>query len=331
MEVFEFEDMEQRMIDFFKQDIKLYSVGFDQIDPFYQFIPSGVTDITGYPYSGKTLVLNELLYNLTEKNGMKNLLHLPDSGKPEEVVAHLIHKDSGKTFDKRYPNVIQEKDISQAVYSIISRFKILKTLKDKNGRMQRPTPYDFWEFAIKEGYHTASIDSWNYMKHEGTGTDYLRDVLSYRNELADLNPIHLFTIIHPPKPTEKNFNAQGKLKPPDIYDLMGGSEWANNARNVISVHKEEKEGIEYDWYFQKIKPRMVGKTGMTTLNFDIPLQKFYTAEYGKRVYAFGESEEIEVIKPDGGMKNWTEEEEKSLLDSSNFEHSNEEIKGKLKS
>lgn len=304
MRLLGFEDLEERMIKFLKEDVKLYSIGHVDIDQHYKFLPSGVTDITGYPYSGKTLFLNELLWNITEANGLKNILHLPDSGKPEEVIAHLIQKETGKTFDKRYPNIIQEKEVLPALYSITDKFKLLELEKDKKQRLIRPTPKELWEFAIKEGVNTCSIDSWNYMKHEGSGHEYLADVLSYRNELADGNKIHFFTIIHPPKPTKTNYDDRGKLKAPDIYDLMGGSEWANNSRNCISVHKETKESDEYDIYFQKIKPRIVGKTGMITLNFDITLQKYYTIQGSKRVYGNGKEDDYEPIMPDGGLPNF---------------------------
>jgi len=312
MRVLKFEDLEEKMIKYLKEDIKLYSIGFSPIDNHYKFLPSGVTDITGYPYSGKTLIANEILFNLTKKHGIRHLLHLPDAGKPEEVISHLIQKETGKTFDKRYQNLIQESEVSPALYRIVEKFNILELEKDRKGRLQRPTPKEFWEYAIENNYSTATIDSWNYMNHVETGPGYLADVLSYRNELADLHKIHFFTIIHPSKPTKENFNAQGNLKPPDIYDLMGGSEWANNARNVISIHKEEKEGIEYDIYFQKIKPRIVGKTGMITLEFDIKLQKFYYPDFGKRVYAFDQMEDIETIQPDGGMSNKFEDHENNI-------------------
>jgi hypothetical protein len=319
MKALKFEDLEERMINFLKEDIKTYSTGHLELDNLYKFISSGVTDVTGYPYMGKTLVLNEILWNVTMKTGSKNLLHLPDSGKPEEVIAHLIQKDSGKTFNKGYENTIKEEEILSTLARVTEHFHILQLEKSKDGRLSRPTPYEFWEFAVREGYNTASIDSWNYMNHKSSGTDYLADVLSYRNELADRHKCHFFTIIHPKNPTKENYDSNGNLKPADGYCLMGGSEWNNNARNIISVHKESKEGSEYQVHVMKTKPRIVGKTGVAILNFDIKFQKFWTADEGKRLYAFGEMEQFikeEVFNPTGGMPkgtDWTDEQlEKGL-------------------
>lgn len=276
------DEMQNRMIDFLNEEVQLYSTGFFLINQNYQFLKGNCTDITGYPYSGKTLFLMEILFNLSVEHGMKHLLHLPDSGKPEEVIATLIQKKTGKTFDKRYPNLIEEAEIMREINWIHEHFQILQYQK-------RPTPFEFWDYAATLDVQTASIDSWNYMRHEGEGTKYLAEVLSYRNELAEKSNKHFFTIIHPRNPTANDYNANGGLKAPDVFNLMGGSEWNNNGKNIIVVHKEDKEGLEFDIYFRKIKPRIVGKTGMISLNYDISRQKFYEIDHkGNRIFAFGE-------------------------------------------
>ena len=42
-----------------------------------------------------------------------------------------------------------------------------------------------------------------------------------------------------------------KLKEPSTFDLMGGSEWNNNGKNIIVVHKQEREGIEYEIHIKE--------------------------------------------------------------------------------
>ncbi|MFB5616608.1 MAG: hypothetical protein ACE5RS_05655, partial [Nitrosopumilus sp.] len=93
----------------------------------------------------------------------------------------------GKTFDKRYDNVIDESEIIKCITWINEHFKILKSDK-------RPTPYEFWEYSAKLDVQTAAIDSWNYMKHEKEGTSYLADVLSFRNEFAEKHKLHIISI-----------------------------------------------------------------------------------------------------------------------------------------
>ena len=94
------------------------------------------------------------------------------------------------------------------------------------------------------------------------------------------------------KPTWQNaegkshYDKDGNLKAPDVYNIMGGSEWNNNGKNIIVVDKESKESINYDIYFRKIKPRIVGGQGVCTLQYDISKQKFYELEHYERKYAF---------------------------------------------
>lgn len=280
-----YDEIHQRMVNYLSEDIRLYSIGFECLDEYYRILMGNCTDITGYPYSGKTLFLMEILYNLSESHGLKHLLHLPDSGKPEEVIATLLQKRTGKTFDKRYNNLIEEDDIHQHMTWISEHFRILTY-------EQRPTPFEFWDYACElDDVQTASIDSWNYMKHESEGTKYLADVLSYRNETAERSGKHFFTIIHPKNPTAHDYDNEGRLRPPDVHSLMGGSEWNNNGKNVIVVHKEAKESMEYDIYFRKIKPRIVGKTGFECLNYNITKQRFFRLHAdGRQQYAFTDME-----------------------------------------
>jgi hypothetical protein len=271
-------ELQNEVISYFEKDIERFSTGLLPADEFYHVLKGNCTDITGYPYSGKTLLLLEILFNLSVKYGFKHLLHLPDSGKPAEVIANLIHKKTGKSFNQNHPNAIREDEIIKAFTWIGEHFKILQYGK-------RPTPIEFWEYSATLDVQTAAIDSWNYMRHLGSGTDYLAEMLSARNELAEKHNKHFFTIIHPRNPTQTDYDKNGVIKAPDVFNLMGGSEWNNNGKNIIVVHKDAKEGDNYDIYFRKIKPRQVGKTGFINLKFDIFRQKFYDDMLNYKRYA----------------------------------------------
>lgn len=257
-------------------EVQTYSVKF--FDEYYTPILGNCTDITGYPYMGKTLVVMEILKQLTDLHGWRHVLHLPDAGKPEEVVAMMIHKRTGKTFDRKYPNLITEKEVEDAFDWFASYFDIYNPIKD--GKVYRPTPIEFWEFCASQVHETGTIDSWNYMNHGGQiTTQYLAEVLSHRNTVAEQSAKHFFTLIHPKNPTAKDYDDNGQLRPADPYSMMGGSEWNNNGKNIMSIHKESREGSVYDINFWKIKPRIVGKSGKMFLNYDIPSAQFHNNEF----------------------------------------------------
>lgn len=251
-------------------------LGFSNLHENYTMSLPGVTDWTGFPRSGKTQVLMEMLLNTSEYYGWKHLVYFPDVGNEIEIIADLIHKKVGKTFDKRFSNVISENEIHRELPWILEHFKIL-TKKDLKAKL---SPYEFWDLAVKLkdelGIHTASIDSWKDMKHDitsfGRDDKYLEDVLSYRNAIAEKYNLHLHTVIHPTR-TEKD--SAGNRKPPTPYDLKGGTEWFNNGKNMVTVHRPVCDDGIVEIYFNKIKPRSIGREGTCYLYFDVNSFRYY--------------------------------------------------------
>jgi len=285
-------------------------LGFPTIQQNYTMSLPGVTDWTGFPTSGKTQVLMEFLLNTSEFYGWKHLVYFPDVGNATEILADLIHKRTGKTFDKRYKNHITEMEIAIELTWICEHFKIL-TKKDLK---QKITPYQFWDLAVKMkdemGIQTASIDAWKDMKHDITGfgrdDKYLEDVLSYRNAIADKHKMHFHTIIHP---TRTDKDSAGNRKPPTPYDLKGGTEWFNNGRNMVTVHRPSGEANKVELHWNKIKPRSIGKVGISELYFDMEKFRYYNDENGSKVFASAEykkpekeieKEKVQSITDDDG-------------------------------
>lgn len=269
-------------------------LGFHCLADIYSMQSGNVTDWTGYPMSGKTQVLMELLLNLSLFYGWKHLVYFPDVGNAKEIISDLLHKVTGKTFNPKYGNHISELEIYQQTQWILEHFKVL-TKSDVKATM---TPFQFWDFAVHlkktQGLNTASIDSWKDMYHDynkyGNYATYLEKVLPYRNQVAEDNDLHLHTIIHP-KLTEKK---DGKLSPPQPNDLKGGSEWWNSGKNMVTVHRETKDTNEVKLIFGKIKPRSVGNVGIASLFFDLELFRYYElvdgAGQGERRYAQNKEE-----------------------------------------
>jgi hypothetical protein len=272
-----------------------FYVGFNGLARHYSIKEGGVTDWTGFPGSGKTELLLETLKNCSEWYGHKHLIYMPDAGTDEEVIAKLIHKFTGKQFEEYYfddngerklvKNRITEAEMFKWLPQILEMFKIysppkVKAVKGKKvTRSKTLTPSQFWEYAVenkeKLGIFSAVIDSWNYMKHdtEGFGREdkWLEDTLSYRNELAEGNNLHFHTIIHPKAPRK---DKTGKIIFPDMHDLKGGSEWGNNGKSIIIVHREVNSPIT-SVKIDKAKPRVIGVKGIACLKYDVKSGRFY--------------------------------------------------------
>jgi hypothetical protein len=243
-------------------------LGFEGMDEYYSMSLGNCTDWTGFPMSGKTQVLMECLMNTSRFYGWKHLVYFPDVGSNVEIIADLINKKTGKSFNPSNYNVITDDEIVNAIEWITHHFKVL-TRDDIKAKM---TPIEFWDYAVQlkkdEGLETASIDSWKDLNHPyndyGGYAQYLEFVLPYRNQIAEDNDLHLHTIIHP-KLTEKE---NGKRSAPVPYDLKGGSEWFNSGKCMVTVHREDPTYYKAELYFNKIKPRSNGKIGKHEIFFD---------------------------------------------------------------
>jgi len=250
-------------------------LGWDSLHKHYSMQLGSVTDWTGYPMSGKTQVLMEMLLNTAMWYGWRHLVYFPDVGNNVEIIADLIHKKTGKCFDPEKENVITDAELGQELEWITYHFKVL-TKKEVKAKM---TPFEFWDLAVKikkeDGLETASIDAWKDLSHPykefGGYAQYLEEALPYRNQIAEDNKLHLHTIIHPKSPIKEN----GKFKPPVPYDLKGGSEWFNSGKNMITIHRPDIMDNLVQIMFNKIKPRAIGNIGNVEFRFDVGRFTYY--------------------------------------------------------
>lgn len=279
----------QELLDLFKNGHpKGYKVNHKSMDEQLTFIKGGCTDITGYPFGGKSLLLKEIIVSLTYNHGWRHAIYMPDDGTDKEIISNLIHKMYGKTFNQGYKNSITEKEIYSYINEICHNFVFAK------GQVE---PKEFWKFAKEHKCNSAVIDSWNYLAHNGDPTkpDYLRQVLSYRNSFMQDNKMHSFIIIHPKNPDPMQVK-EGNVKKPSVYHIMGGSEWNNNGRNIIVVHKSEKGNYNEPYLISidKVKPKYAGNIGEFYLHLDWPKQKFYEMDnqYQIKRFAYGQDEQI---------------------------------------
>lgn len=266
-------------------------LGYGNLHERYTMSLPGCTDWTGAPQSGKTEFLLDLLLNTSLFYGWKHLLYVPDVGAKNEILSILIHKLTGKTFDKRYvnSNYITEEEVDRNLQWVISHFFIL-VKKDSRTKI---TPYQFWDYAIKLkkdiGIQTATIDSWKDMKRyvgrdgESISRDdlYLEDVLEYRNSLSEEHSIHFHIVIHPLK-TE--FDKNNKRLPAGPYDLKGGPTWFDMGKCMNTVHRVDGFPNKVHIMTQKAKPDSVASLGTTEMYFDRKLRRYYWENNGEKIY-----------------------------------------------
>lgn len=265
-------------------------LGFGSMELFYSMREDSCTDWTGLPQSGKTELMLECLYNVSDFYGKKHLLCVPDIGDAIEVMAILIHKHTGMTFDRRYNNFIDIKTAYKASAWLLDKFHILQ----KIDASPNCSPVEFWEFAVEykkqHGIFSAVIDSWkdlrhDYSKYGGTYAQYLSNVLPIRNYLSEKHKIHFHTVIHPKTPRR---DSKGMLVHPQVDDMEGGAQWNNSGKVIISVHRETFDTKVANVQMLKVKPKAIGKRGFFAINFDVAKSRYFDLDLnngGYNIYA----------------------------------------------
>lgn len=268
------------------------SIGFANVDDHYTHKDSGITDWTGFPASGKTYFVLDVLFNLSERYGQVNALYVPDLGSYVDIVGKLVKMYTGKNIQPKYGNRAEMKDVFNSIPFLSRHFLIL----EKENIKKHVTPEDVWEFACdykgEDGsvINNVLIDSWKNMFHNMKGNredQYLDYVLSYRNELAERYGKHFHTIAHAVK-TEfedrTDGNGQKKRRIPTAFDIKGGGAWYANGKNIITIDREDKSTNAVDMYVWKTKPEDVGRQGsiIGKLFLDWERGRYYEILAGQR-------------------------------------------------
>jgi hypothetical protein len=270
-------------------------LGFKSLRNFYSHKESGVTDWTGFPASGKTYFVLEILLQLSQQYNKRHMLYVPDLGTEIEVMAKLLKMYTGKDFETKYNNQIELKEVFNRIPQISNDFVLVKKIDNRKPL----TPQEFWEYAAtyKDDVgriNTCLIDSWKNMYHDmGNRREdqYLDNILSYRNEIAEEANIHIHTIAHASKTEitdEKKQDGTKKRRVPSAEDIKGGNSWFANGKNIITIDRSDDMSSFIDIHIWKTKPENVGKRGkvMGDIGLDLAKGRYFEMHAGKRYYAF---------------------------------------------
>lgn len=267
-------------------------LNFSCLNDFYTHKDSGVTDWTGLPGSGKTYFVLEIMFGLATEYGKRTMLYVPDLGSEEEIIEKLVKMHTGKDMTNKYNNKIDSAQLYKSLPWIFHHFVIVTRDKGDNGkRAGKPSPIDIWEMGCTYSDDAGEvdqivIDSWKNMKHlyDGREDQYLDQVLSERNEMAEDYGKHIHTIAHATKPSP----VLKKRVIPTAYDIKGGGAWFDNGKNIITVDFPDKSSTNVNIYVSKTKPENVGTPGSieNKLFLDKRKGRYFEILNGHNLYAF---------------------------------------------
>ena len=240
---------------------KGYSTGYTSVDEIYTVAPAQLTVVTGYPSSGKSNFVDQIMVNLADKHDWKFAV-CSFENQPEIHISRLMEiYTKRRFFDGK--DRMSETDKEIAFKFVKEHFLFI----DTNG--EEPSTLDSIleraRIAVKRmGVRGLVIDPYNYIelpRSDGTETAAISDMLTRVQKFCKAHDVHTWFVAHPSKITR-----QGTEQPrPDGMSIAGSMAWWAKTDCGLTVHRKDHHVEIAVW---KCRYRWVGTQGETTMIYN---------------------------------------------------------------
>jgi twinkle protein len=256
-------DFKDRLNDLYAKGTgKGFSTGYPSIDEIYTVAPAQLTVVTGYPSSGKSNFIDQVMVNLARGNDWKFAV-CSFENQPEIHISRLMEIYTQKRFfDGRDRMGKDEKD--EAFKWVQDHFLFI----DTNG--EEPSTLDSIleraRVAVKRmGVRGLIIDPYNYIELErkdSTETEAISNMLTRVQKFCKATDVHTFFIAHPSK-----INRSGVEQPrPDGMSISGSMAWWAKTDCGLTVHRGKGAVVEVAVW--KCRYRWCGTQGESSLLYN---------------------------------------------------------------
>jgi twinkle protein len=253
---------EDRIKDLFNKGTgKGFSTGYSSLDSIYTVAPGQLTVVTGYPSSGKSNFVDQLMVNLARSSDWKFAL-CSFENQPDIHISRLMEIYTGKRFfDGKARMTEEERDV--AFKWVQDHFLFI----DHQG--EEPSTLDSIleraRAAVKRmGVRGLVIDPYNYIdlkRDNTTETEAISTMLTRVQKFCKANDTHVWFVAHPSK-----INRAGVDQPrPDGMSISGSMAWWAKTDCGLTIHRQEDHVEVAVW---KCRYRWVGTQGETTLLYN---------------------------------------------------------------
>jgi twinkle protein len=239
---------------------KGFSTGYSSVDNIYTVAPSQLTVVTGYPSSGKSNFVDQIMVNLARNEDWKFAI-CSFENQPEIHISRLMELYTKRRFfDGKDRMTETEKE--RAFKWVNDHFVFIDHGGDEPSTIE--SILDRTKAAIRRvGVRGMVIDPYNYidLKHNSTETEAISSMLSKVQKFVKTNDMHCWFVAHPSK-----IQRSGVEQPrPDGMSIAGSMAWWAKTDCGITVHRKEGYVELAVW---KCRHRWVGTQGETTLLYN---------------------------------------------------------------
>jgi twinkle protein len=253
---------EDRINDLFNKGTgKGFSTGYSSVDSIYTVAPGQLTVVTGYPSSGKSNFIDQVMVNLARANDWKFAV-CSFENQPEIHITRLMEIYTQKRFFEGKERMTQhERDTAFAW--VKEHFLFIDSQGEEPNTLD--SILDRARVAVKRmGVRGLIIDPYNYIdlnRDNTTETEAISNMLTRVQKFCKAHDVHTFFIAHPSK-----INRAGVEQPrPDGMSISGSMAWWAKTDNGITVHRQEQWVEIAVW---KCRYRWVGTQGETSLLYN---------------------------------------------------------------
>lgn len=237
------------------------STGYTNVDEIYTVAQGQMTVVTGYPSSGKSNFVDQLMVNLSKAHDWKFAI-CSFENLPEIHISRLmeIYKEK-RFFDGTKRMSKDEKD--EAFKWVEDHFLFLDSESTEPATIE--SILERAKIAvIRMGIRGLVIDPYNYIDNKGgmAETEFISGMLTRIQAFAKAYGVHVWFVAHPSKITRSGMD----LPRPDGMAISGSMAWWAKADCGITVHRTKSNDVEIAVW--KCRYRWVGTQGETALGYD---------------------------------------------------------------
>lgn len=238
-----------------------FSTGYSSVDSIYTVAPGQLTVVTGYPSSGKSNFVDQLMVNLGRNSDWKFVV-CSFENQPEIHISRLMEVYTKKRFFEG-KNRMTEEERDAAFQWVQDHFLFV----DGNGEESSTLDsiLDRARVAVKRmGVRGMVIDPYNYIdlkRDSTTETEAISGMLTRVQKFCKTHDVHCWFVAHPSK-----MQRSGVEQPrPDGMSISGSMAWWAKTDCGLTVHRAE-DCVEIAVW--KCRYRWVGQQGETSLLFN---------------------------------------------------------------
>ena len=265
-----------RAREFKKEYDKLYeegqiqgaSTGIASLDKYIQIIPGQLTVVSGFPSSGKSDLIDQLVLNLSKSDGWKTV-YCSFEKPPALHMAQLAQKLINAPF---FEGVSERMEMSKKDYAfdwVNEHFMFMDHSLD--GPSTIDGILDTASAAVMQmGCRVLVIDPYNFIDLP-TGdreTDSISRMLTKVQKWSKAHDCHTFFIAHPTKVApDRRGQGNGKVVITG-HDIAGSAAWFAKCDIGLTCWRHPRDAEMPEFHVWKVRWGWVGKNGSEKLNFD---------------------------------------------------------------